>query len=105
MICINIPLSSSCFHQWDRIGDSGPSDYDANRVQHHDLGRVPVFLCPQPGPFTLCYYSLLFGAGVGIAYEDSVANGWKLFPDKKGIVNGAVVAGFDSSSFVLNQAR
>ena len=57
VIFISAPLSSSCFHQWDRIGDSGPSGYDATRLRHHGPGRVPVLLRPQPEPV---YAVLLF---------------------------------------------
>lgn len=54
--------------------------------------------------FMLCY-SLLFGAGVGLAYTAPMVNGWKWFPDKKGLVSGAVVAGFGAGGFVFNQVR
>lgn len=66
-----------------------------------------VFLssfAPNLGMFMLCY-SLLFGAGVGIAYTAPMVNGWRWFPDKKGLVSGAVVAGFGSGGFVFNQAK
>lgn len=68
---------------------------------------VGVFLSsfsPNLAVFMLCY-SLLFGAGVGIAYTAPMVNGWRWFPDKKGLVSGAVVAGFGSGGFVFNQAQ
>ena len=48
-------------------------------------------------------YSFLFGAGVGLAYTAPMVNGWKWFPEKKGLVSGAVVAGFGAGGFVFNQ--
>lgn len=68
---------------------------------------IGVFLssfAPNLAVFMLCY-SFLFGAGVGLAYTAPMVNGWKWFPDKKGLVSGAVVAGFGAGGFVFNQVR
>jgi len=52
--------------------------------------------------FVLCY-SIMFGLGVGIAYTAPMVNGWKWFPEKKGLVSGCVVAGFGAGGFIFNQ--
>lgn len=66
------------------------------------LGVFLSSYAPNLAVFMFCY-SLLFGGGVGLAYTAPMVNGWKWFPDKKGLVSGAVVAGFGSGGFVFNQ--
>ncbi|CAM9916017.1 unnamed protein product [Ascophyllum nodosum] len=66
------------------------------------LGVFLSSFAPNLSLFMLCY-SLLFGAGVGIAYTAPMVNGWRWFPNKKGLVSGAVVAGFGCGGFVFNQ--
>jgi MFS transporter, OFA family, oxalate/formate antiporter len=51
----------------------------------------------------MLFYSFMMGAGIGIAYTAPMVNGWRWFPDKKGLVSGCVVAGFGSGGFIFNQ--
>lgn len=50
----------------------------------------------------LVTYGLLFGMGIGIAYVPPMvcANRW--FPESKGLVNGAIAAGFGGGAFFFN---
>ena len=66
------------------------------------LGVFLSSFAPNLATFMFCY-SFLFGAGVGLAYTAPMVSGWKWFPNKKGLVSGAVVAGFGSGGFVFNQ--
>eukprot|EP00904_Undaria_pinnatifida_P002840 jgi/Undpi1/12557/HiC_scaffold_6.g02226.m1 len=66
------------------------------------LGVFLSSFAPNLATFMFCY-SFLFGAGVGLAYTAPMVNGWKWFPEKKGLVSGAVVAGFGAGGFVFNQ--
>ncbi|CAM9822255.1 unnamed protein product, partial [Phaeothamnion confervicola] len=69
------------------------------------LMSLGVFLAasaPNLTVFMLCY-SALFGAGVGIAYTAPMVNGWRWFPKRRGLVSGAVVAGFGAGGFIFNQ--
>lgn len=68
------------------------------------LGVFLSSFAPNLATFMFCY-SFLFGAGVGLAYTAPMVNGWRWFPDKKGLVSGAVVAGFGAGGFVFNQVR
>ncbi|XP_071826655.1 apicoplast pyruvate carrier 1-like [Apostichopus japonicus] len=47
-------------------------------------------------------YGLVFGLGIGIAYVPPMvcANRW--FPESKGLVNGAIAAGFGGGAFIFN---
>jgi MFS family permease len=47
-------------------------------------------------------YSILFGLGVGTAYTAPMVAGWNWFPEKKGLVSGAVLFGFGSGGFFFN---
>ncbi|CAM9435940.1 unnamed protein product [Chrysoparadoxa australica] len=69
------------------------------------LMALGVFLssfAPNLYVFMLCY-SALFGTGCGLAYTAPMVNGWKWFPTRRGMVSGAVVAGFGSGGFIFNQ--
>lgn len=48
------------------------------------------------------FYSLLFGAGAGLAYTAPMAAGWKWLPNNKGLVSGGVLAGFGSGGFLFS---
>ncbi|XP_033733057.1 oxalate:formate antiporter-like isoform X2 [Pecten maximus] len=54
---------------------------------------------------TALTYGGLFGFGVGIAYASPMGCGMKWLPDKKGLVNGLVVAGFGGGAFVFDQVQ
>lgn len=45
------------------------------------------------------FYAVLFPAGIGIVYWMPILCGWEWFPEKKGAVAGAVVAGYGLGSF------
>ena len=51
--------------------------------------------------FIACY-SLLFGAGIGIAYTAPMLAGYKWLPNSKGLVSGGVLAGFGLGGFFFN---
>lgn len=54
---------------------------------------------------TLVTYGLMFGTGIGIAYAIPLSCAMKWFPQKKGLVNGMVVAGFGGGAFIFNQVQ
>ncbi|XP_041483300.1 oxalate:formate antiporter-like [Lytechinus variegatus] len=60
--------------------------------------RVSFFLL-------LLTYGLIFGLGVGIAYVPPLVCAMKWLPEKKGLVNGLVVAGFGGGAFIFNQIQ
>ena len=66
------------------------------------LGAFLSSYAPNLATFMFCY-SFLFGTGIGLAYTAPMVNGWRWFPDRKGMVSGAVVAGFGAGGFVFNQ--
>ena len=47
-------------------------------------------------------YSVLFGLGVGIAYQMPFIVGARWFPAKKGMVTGAIISGMGASAFLFN---
>jgi hypothetical protein len=47
-------------------------------------------------------YSVVFGLGVGIAYQMPFLTGGRWFPQKKGMVTGAIISGMGGSAFLLN---
>jgi len=47
-------------------------------------------------------YSVLFGLGVGVAYQQPFITGGRWFPAKKGAVQGAIVSGMGASAFLFN---
>ncbi|XP_021344893.1 uncharacterized protein LOC110444864, partial [Mizuhopecten yessoensis] len=47
----------------------------------------------------------MFGFGVGIAYATPMGCGMKWLPDKRGLVNGLVVAGFGGGAFIFDQVQ
>lgn len=47
-------------------------------------------------------YSVIFGLGVGIAYQMPFITGARWFPDKKGMVTGAIISGMGASAFLFN---
>jgi len=52
-------------------------------------------------PFVLSY-GVLFGLGVGFAYQMPFITGGRWFPAKKGMVTGAIISGMGASAFVFN---
>eukprot|EP01039_Chlorochromonas_danica_P006476 gene6476-7141_t len=50
----------------------------------------------------LTFYSVLFGAGIGLSYTIPMAAGWKWLPDNKGIVSGGVLAGLGIGGFIFS---
>ncbi|XP_048747339.2 uncharacterized protein LOC125659643 isoform X2 [Ostrea edulis] len=55
--------------------------------------------------WTLFTYGFLFGIGVGIAYATPMGCAMKWLPDKEGLVNGCVVAGFGGGAFIFDQIQ
>mmetsp|Transcript_31508 Transcript_31508/g.53174 ORF Transcript_31508/g.53174 Transcript_31508/m.53174 type:complete len:484 (+) Transcript_31508:83-1534(+) len=49
------------------------------------------------------FYSLLFGAGIGIAYTAPMGAGWKWMPSAKGLVSGGILTGFGAGGFVFGK--
>lgn len=45
------------------------------------------------------FYAILFPAGIGLIYWIPIICGWEWFPEKKGAVAGAVVAGYGLGAF------
>ncbi len=52
-------------------------------------------------PFILSY-SVLFGLGVGVAYQMPFMTGARWFPAKKGMVTGAIISGMGAAAFLFN---
>lgn len=50
----------------------------------------------------MLFYSLMFGAGAGLAYTAPMAAGWKWLPANKGLVSGAILAGFGSGGLLFS---
>lgn len=50
----------------------------------------------------IALYSIVFGAGVGIAYTAPMLAGWSWMPNSKGLVSGAVLTGFGAGGFFFN---
>jgi MFS transporter, OFA family, oxalate/formate antiporter len=50
----------------------------------------------------IALYSIVFGAGVGIAYTAPMLAGWAWMPNSKGLVSGAVLTGFGAGGFFFN---
>ncbi|CAH1245153.1 SLC16A14 [Branchiostoma lanceolatum] len=53
----------------------------------------------------LMTYGLMFGLGIGIAYAPPLACAMKWMPERKGLVNGLVLAGFGGGSFIFDQVQ
>ncbi|XP_076453917.1 apicoplast pyruvate carrier 1-like isoform X2 [Babylonia areolata] len=51
---------------------------------------------------TMITYGLMFGFGIGVAYAVPLAVGMRWLPNRKGLVNGCVVAGFGGGAFIFN---
>jgi len=47
-------------------------------------------------------YAVLFGLGVGVAYQMPFITGGRWFPGKKGTVQGAIISGMGASAFIFN---
>lgn len=47
-------------------------------------------------------YSVLFGLGVGVAYQMPFLTGGRWFPAKKGTIQGSILAGMGASAFLFN---
>merc|ERR1719238_1231837 len=47
-------------------------------------------------------YSVLFGLGVGLAYQMPFITGGRWFPAAKGTVQGAIISGMGASAFIFN---
>lgn len=54
---------------------------------------------------TVITYGAVFGIGVGIAYAIPMACAMKWLPERKGLVNGLVVAGFGGGAFIFDQVQ
>lgn len=50
----------------------------------------------------IALYSIVFGAGIGIAYTAPMIAGWSWLPKSKGLVSGAVLTGFGAGGFFFN---
>ena len=54
--------------------------------------------CTSWWPFVFCY-TFLYPVGIGIVYWVPIVCGWEWFPEKRGAVAGAVVAGYGLGAF------
>eukprot|EP00747_Dinoflagellata_sp_TGD_P142737 gnl/TRDRNA2_/TRDRNA2_176285_c0_seq1.p1 gnl/TRDRNA2_/TRDRNA2_176285_c0~~gnl/TRDRNA2_/TRDRNA2_176285_c0_seq1.p1 ORF type:complete len:689 (+),score=150.46 gnl/TRDRNA2_/TRDRNA2_176285_c0_seq1:47-2068(+) len=50
----------------------------------------------------MLFYAVVFGLGCGLGYQMPMLTGKRWFPDKKGVVSGAIVAGFGGSAFLFS---
>ncbi|XP_072035072.1 apicoplast pyruvate carrier 1-like isoform X2 [Amphiura filiformis] len=69
-------------------------------------GMLLSYLTIQSSFYVLAItYGFMFGAGVGIAYVPPLVCSMKWLPEKKGLANGFVVAGFGGGAFIFNQVQ
>ncbi|XP_005112731.2 MFS-type transporter asR1, partial [Aplysia californica] len=54
---------------------------------------------------TVLTYGLMFGYGIGLAYTAPLGCAMRWFPQRKGLVNGLVVAGFGGGAFIFDQVQ
>ena len=47
------------------------------------------------------FYAVFYPMGIGITYWVPIICGWEWFPDNKGAVTGAIVAGFGFGAFAF----
>ena len=50
----------------------------------------------------ISFYSIMVGAGIGMAYTAPMIAGWKYLPNLKGFVSGAILTGFGAGGFLYN---
>uniref|UniRef100_A0A2C9L5X0 Major facilitator superfamily (MFS) profile domain-containing protein n=1 Tax=Biomphalaria glabrata TaxID=6526 RepID=A0A2C9L5X0_BIOGL len=66
---------------------------------------LTYFAVKQSFALTIITYGAVFGFGIGIAYAIPLACCMRWFPERKGLVNGLVVAGFGGGAFIFNQVQ
>ncbi|XP_059159550.1 oxalate:formate antiporter-like [Physella acuta] len=66
---------------------------------------LTYFAVKQSFALTIFTYGAVFGFGIGIVYAIPLACSMRWFPEKKGLVNGLVVAGFGGGAFIFNQIQ
>ncbi|KAK0059761.1 oxalate:formate antiporter-like isoform X1, partial [Biomphalaria pfeifferi] len=66
---------------------------------------LTYFSVKQSFALTIITYGAVFGFGIGIAYAIPLACCMRWFPERKGLVNGLVVAGFGGGAFIFNQVQ
>jgi len=47
------------------------------------------------------FYAVLFPIGIGIVYWIPIICAWEWFPERKGLVTGAILAGYGFGSFIF----
>jgi len=65
------------------------------------IGVMAAATAPSLASFCVCY-AVVFGLGVGVAYQMPIIAGGRWFPAKKGVVTGSVVTGMGASAFLFN---
>nr|KAG5698618.1 hypothetical protein BaRGS_003132 [Batillaria attramentaria] len=50
-------------------------------------------------------YGVMFGLGIGFAYAIPLGVAMRWMPDRPGLVNGFVVAGFGGGAFIFDQIQ
>ncbi|CAL1545164.1 unnamed protein product [Lymnaea stagnalis] len=66
---------------------------------------LTYFAVKQSFVLTIITYGAVFGFGIGIVYSIPLACSMRWFPERKGLVNGLVVAGFGGGAFIFNQLQ
>ncbi|KAK6195536.1 hypothetical protein SNE40_000945 [Patella caerulea] len=56
-------------------------------------------------PLLVLTYGLMIGLGIGVAYAVPMACAMRWLPDRRGLVNGFVVAGFGGGAFIFDQVQ
>ncbi|ELT92519.1 hypothetical protein CAPTEDRAFT_227457 [Capitella teleta] len=70
------------------------------------LGVVLTYLTIKVSlQLSVITYGAMFGLGIGIAYAPPLAVAMQWLPERKGLVNGIVLAGFGGGSFIFNQVQ
>ncbi|XP_012940971.2 uncharacterized protein LOC101852036 [Aplysia californica] len=70
------------------------------------LGVVLTYFSVQHSfALTVLTYGVMFGVGIGFGYAIPLGCAMKWFPNRKGLANGVVVAGFGGGAFIFNQVQ
>lgn len=94
-ICVTMPLGPSLV---SKVGASRAMLIGSWLMS---LGVLLASYAKSLSTFML-FYSVMVGAGVGLAYTAPMTAAWKWMPQVKGLASGVILAGFGAGGFVFN---
>lgn len=78
----------------------------------HKLMCVLTIICVSAAPVIVSFvtnyvifiiiYTVMIGLASGMVYMTPIVCGWKYFPNRKGLISGAIIAGYGFGSFTFN---